>query len=311
VRTRQAVRLLREAGVKLDLSDETIATAAVFFHRFYAEHSPADFCCATMTMSCLFLSAKASEQQRKARDVINVFNAISSEAGAPPMPICQEFWDRKDLLVEYESYLLRAMAFNVEVALPHRRLLNYARSLRAPRALVQAAWGLLNDHFETADCTEEPPQAVACAALQLAALLLRRELGAPAAPAAAEVAPSEQTASGRGGRGRGGRGRGGRGRARAAVASVAPGNTGVQEPLLPASGAGDCEPRNWHETFGVSVAALEKVAAQLASNYPAETAGVGGPAPSAPPLGNGAGPPAKRARLADDRELHRSGQGST
>jgi len=181
-----ACRAMRAAGAKLDLSDETVATAAVFFHRFFAAHSPAKFRRDTMTMACLFLAAKANEQQRKARDVINVFNAIADAgSGAQPMQISQRFWDKKDLLVEYESYLLRALAFDVEVALPHRFLLNYARSLRAPRALVQVAWGFVNDSFESAEASlRTEPHAVACAAVQLAAALLQVELPAGGSGAA-------------------------------------------------------------------------------------------------------------------------------
>ena len=46
------------------------------------------------------------------------------------MPIDDAFWERKDKLMEYESYLLRALAFDVEVELPHRFLFNYVHSLR-------------------------------------------------------------------------------------------------------------------------------------------------------------------------------------
>ena len=69
------------------------------------------------------------------------------------------------------------------------------------------------------------------------------------------------------------------------------------------------EPRNWHETFGVSAAALETVAAQIAANYPTEREGAVSQAVNTPQLGNSAEPSAKRARLADGRELHRSRDG--
>ena len=322
---RQAARLLREAGVKLDLSDETIVTAAVFFHRFYAEHSPAEFRSDTMTMSCLFLSAKASEQQRKARDVINVFNAISGEVGDQPMPITQEFWDRKDLLVEYESYLLRALAFDVEVVLPHRYLLNYARSLRAPRAVVQVAWGLTNDFFETALCVRALPHVVACAALQLAALMLKVTLpGAAAGEPAAQPVPAAAAAAvhandrnsvldgGRGGRGGRGRGRGRPGRPNGAISLSAETISTLQAGAAAEEAAAAPQAKVWHEAFGVTTAALELVAEQITSNYPADLAGANGRrppdegsgcggkearAPAAGGAGNGADPGAKRRRL--------------
>ena len=82
---------MREAGIRLELSDETIAAAMMYFHRFYVavsnggggrgtEQTPAkrSFKGEMVQMACLFLSAKASEQQRKARDIINVFYAIQS-----------------------------------------------------------------------------------------------------------------------------------------------------------------------------------------------------------------------------------------
>ena len=83
--------------------------------------------------------------------------------------------------------------------------------------------------------------------------------------------------------------------------------------------ARDAETQNWHEAFGVSLAALEKVAAQLASNYPTEVRSPGAPASEARPaarLGSdgpnlGAEPSAKRPRLIDDQERHTSRGGST
>jgi hypothetical protein len=120
---------LRAVGVKLDLSDEVICTAAVYFHRFYAVHprdgdshtctrsaidasagtdTDADaglpgtragcaaFDTQVMAMACLFLSAKVGEQQRKARDLINVWYSVGqSSRAASPMAITPQFWERK------------------------------------------------------------------------------------------------------------------------------------------------------------------------------------------------------------------------
>ena len=94
-----------------------------------------------------------------------------------------------------------------------------------------------------------------------------------------------------------------------------------QEQLLSRE-SGSAAPQTWHEAFGVSVAALEKVAAQIASSYPreadreadreAESARASAPgAPATVQLDRAAGnaevgPVAKRQRLADDHE----GQGA-
>lgn len=174
---------MREAGLKLGLSDETISTAYVFFHRFFVSHSAADFDCSIMTMASLFLSAKAGEQQRKARDLINVFHAIEDGDGSNPMIISQRFWKRKDRLLEYESYLLRSLAFDVEVELPHRYLMNYLSALRAPRQLALVALGMLNDSFETTLCVHVSPSVVACAVIFLSAGTLEVQLPVSASPA--------------------------------------------------------------------------------------------------------------------------------
>lgn len=82
----------------------------------------------------------------------------------------------QDRLVEYESYLLRALAFDVEVELPHHHLLSYARSLHCPAHVTQAAWGLVNDCFETTLVSDAKPHVVACAAIGLAASLAKVQL---------------------------------------------------------------------------------------------------------------------------------------
>lgn len=52
-----------------------------------------------------------------------------------------------------------------------RLLLNYARSLRLSRELVQRAWGFVNDFLFIPTALELPPPTLACAALYLGAKL--------------------------------------------------------------------------------------------------------------------------------------------
>ena len=174
-------RLLRAAGPKLNLTEETTACASVFYQRFFAYQSLNAYDRSIVAMTALFLAAKVHEQARKARDVLNVFHSISAEASggtvSSPMPVDREFWRKRDALVEHEQFLLRTLAFEVEVVLPHRYLANYLRSLGCSTELVRAAWQQMGDSFETEVCMTHRAEAVACAALWIAARLLEERPG--------------------------------------------------------------------------------------------------------------------------------------
>lgn len=48
----------------------------------------------------------------------------------------QEYWTLRDAVVAHEQILLRTLAFDLDVDLPYRYLLNYLRTLRAGHGIA-------------------------------------------------------------------------------------------------------------------------------------------------------------------------------
>eukprot|EP00611_Tribonema_gayanum_P028189 TRINITY_DN716_c0_g1_i2.p1 TRINITY_DN716_c0_g1~~TRINITY_DN716_c0_g1_i2.p1 ORF type:complete len:157 (-),score=58.10 TRINITY_DN716_c0_g1_i2:78-548(-) len=77
----------------------------------------------------------------------------------------------KEQVVECEQAVLRIIGFDMDGEHPYRLLLNYARSLRLSRELVQLAWGFVNDFLFIPSALELSPPTLACAAIYMAARL--------------------------------------------------------------------------------------------------------------------------------------------
>ena len=85
--------------------------------------------------------------------------------------------------MQQEQRLLRALAFDTNVELPQRLLLNCLRVLRAPRALCELSSALLNDNMAHAARVEAGSSSaaagvLAAAAIELGACMLRVRLPA-------------------------------------------------------------------------------------------------------------------------------------
>ena len=68
-----------ELGKALNLSHTTMATAAVYYHRFYMFHAFQDFPRYVVSTCCLFLAGKAEETPKKCRDIVRVVRQLTND----------------------------------------------------------------------------------------------------------------------------------------------------------------------------------------------------------------------------------------
>ncbi|KAL1447625.1 hypothetical protein MTO96_028435 [Rhipicephalus appendiculatus] len=122
------VRLIFEAGTKLEAKPQTVATAATYFHRFFQECSQDDYDFYLVAATAMYLAGKVEEDYLKIRDVVNVFHK-SAYPKSDPLPLAEEYWCLRDSIVQCELLMLRVLQFRVSVDHPHRYLLHYLRSL--------------------------------------------------------------------------------------------------------------------------------------------------------------------------------------
>ena len=73
------LRFIQEVGKTLGLRHDTMATASVYFHRFYMFHSFLEFPRYVNATCALFLAGKAEETPKKCRDLIKTVRSLTND----------------------------------------------------------------------------------------------------------------------------------------------------------------------------------------------------------------------------------------
>ena len=158
---------LRAAASTLALSDRTLGAASA-----YSRSSPAASSSDVATAS-VFLAAKACEEPRRVRDVINAVHLAQEHE---LLRDSREYWARKERAVLDEQLLLRAMGYHTDRADTQVLLLNVLRALNAPRALYELCIALVNDGGLA--CAAFPSRVLVAAAMAVGATALDVQLPA-------------------------------------------------------------------------------------------------------------------------------------
>lgn len=170
---KEGTRFIMECGTQMLLGHHTIATGAIYFHRFYMFHTFQEFPRYVTACCCLFLAGKVEETPKKCRDIITTARSML------PDPKFQTFSDdlrkAKEEVMTLESILLQTIKFDLEVEHPYNFLVSYAKCLRGDKSklqkMVQMAWNFVNDSLSTTVCLQWEPEIIAVAMIHLASKL--------------------------------------------------------------------------------------------------------------------------------------------
>lgn len=156
----------------------TIATAIVFYHRFFARESYEHYERFQVATTALFLAAKVEETPRKLKDVVIETHKVQQQSAKAPVPVPEadspELYKAKEMILICERELLRVLGFDLSVEHAYRPLLAYIKSITGSRDLAQVAWNFINDSLRTTICLTYAPRCVAAAATKLAAAYLNQ-----------------------------------------------------------------------------------------------------------------------------------------
>lgn len=169
-----ASRYLFECGYKLKANPISIATAATIFHRFFKEFDTG-YDKYLIAATSLYIAGKMNDESYKLRDVINVAHQ-TLHRGSAPLDLKDEYWARRDAVVQAELLVMRALKFQVKTPLPHKYMLHYLKTIKSwlPKAiwdsvpLSQASMAFLQDFHHDSAILEHPPQLIAIACIQMA-----------------------------------------------------------------------------------------------------------------------------------------------
>ncbi|CAM9256935.1 unnamed protein product, partial [Heterosigma akashiwo] len=171
--------LVQEAGVLLRLPQVVMATGQNLLQRFFYRRSLKRFDAFTVAMGCLFLSCKVEEKPKRLREILFVFHHISQvRRGEPITPLelgAQTYMQWKSELIKMERHVLKELGFSFYNIMdhPHKFILYYIKVLDGSSALAQRAWSYVNDSLRTDLCLRHGAAVIACAAIYMAARVLR------------------------------------------------------------------------------------------------------------------------------------------
>nr|CBZ41233.1 Cyclin K protein [Oikopleura dioica] len=183
---KEGAKFIHKLGLELKLHHDTLATAAVFYHRFYIQHSFVKFRQRYVTATCcLFLAGKVEETPKKCKDLVRVAKQLLTEqhfasfGGSGPNA---EITAREEVMA-MERVVLQAIKFDFNVTHPYKYIIEYAEQLRNDiegkteakqiESLVQQSWNFTNDSLQTTLCLQWEPEIVAISMIFLSAKLAK------------------------------------------------------------------------------------------------------------------------------------------
>ncbi|XP_070501121.1 cyclin-C [Chironomus tepperi] len=162
-------------GEQHKLRQQVIATATVYFKRFYARNSLKSIDPFLLAPTCIFLSSKVEEfgvisANRLAASCTNVIKNKFSYAYSQDYP-----YHSKHIL-ECEFYLLENLDCCLIVFQPYRPLLLLIQDIGQEEQLQALSWRIINDSLRTDLSLLYAPHQIAIGALQIACVILQKEL---------------------------------------------------------------------------------------------------------------------------------------
>ncbi|XP_018671721.2 cyclin-C-like [Ciona intestinalis] len=166
--------VIQSIGEQLKLRQQVIATATVYFKRFYSKHSLNSCDPLLLAPTCIFLSSKVEEFGVISNSrLISVVTTVIKSKYSYAFP--NEFNYRIHHVWECEFYLLELMDCCLVVFHPYRPLVQYVNALGMADALLPIAWRIANDSLRTDVILLYPPFQIALACLHMACVVQNQE----------------------------------------------------------------------------------------------------------------------------------------
>ena len=174
----KGVNFITQVGIMLKLPQLTIATAAVFLHRFFMRFSMVDLPGRrgmhpyAIAATSLFLATKVEENTRRMRELVVACCRVGQKQ--PNLLVdeqSKDFWKWRDTILHNEDLLLEALCFDLHLEQPYRVLYDFICffGLNENKFLRNASWAFVNDSMFTVLCLQFPARTIAAAALYAAA----------------------------------------------------------------------------------------------------------------------------------------------
>ncbi|RIA81412.1 cyclin-like protein [Glomus cerebriforme] len=169
----KGIKYIVQVCVNIKLPQIVIATASVYFHRFFMRKSFREFHPYDVGGACVLLAVKVEEPKPR-RTLCDVASACARVARRD-----KSLDDKKeiemwvDTLKHLEPLIAAILCFDLQVDHPYLPLLKYTKELKGYnkevlRDLASAAWAIINHSHQTPICLFYQPTTIASAAVFIA-----------------------------------------------------------------------------------------------------------------------------------------------
>ena len=165
---------IQAIGEYMKMRQQVIATATVYFKRFYAKHPLRSCDPVLLAPTCLFLATKVEEFGLISHSkVIASASTVIRSKFSYAFP--NDFQYRSSQLLECEFYLLEMMDCCLIIFHPYRPLLLYVNDLNLGDSILPTAWYIVNDSLRTDVVLLYAPFQIALACLHMACVIEKKE----------------------------------------------------------------------------------------------------------------------------------------
>ncbi|CAK9250475.1 unnamed protein product [Sphagnum jensenii] len=166
--------MIQALGEQLKVKQQVVATAIVYFKRFYVRNSLKCIDPLLMAPTCVFLASKVEEFGVISNNrLISTCQTVVKNKFSFAYP--QEFPYRINHVLECEFYLLEMMDCCLVLYHPYRPLLQYVQDWNNKETILPTAWNVVNDSYRTDVCLLYAPHQIALACLHMACVITQRD----------------------------------------------------------------------------------------------------------------------------------------
>ncbi|KAL1933321.1 hypothetical protein VTP01DRAFT_7411 [Rhizomucor pusillus] len=156
---------IQVVGCRLALPQLAIATAMVYFHRFFAVNSFKEHNIKHIATTCIFIASKGENAHRRLSDIINA-SVFVKFSGQDQNEVKKHTFGRwREAIVYNELVVLQSLCFDLAVIHPHEYLTYFGEMLGASTEIINTAWTIANDCMLSELCLMYPPEYIAVSCL--------------------------------------------------------------------------------------------------------------------------------------------------
>ncbi len=173
----KGVNFITQVGIMLKLPQPTLATAAVYLHRFFMRYVMSErpdrpgIHAYPIAATSLFLATKVEENVRRMKELVVACCRVAQKN--PNLVVDEqnkEFWKWRDTILHHEDVLLEALCFDLQLEQPYRILYEFICyfGVNDNKHVRNSSWAFLNDSMYTILCLQFPARVIAAAAFYAA-----------------------------------------------------------------------------------------------------------------------------------------------